>query len=482
MSVIFKDLTYTLTARQLLDSERAISAWIGDDLQQSTRFGLLCDNGVPWAVVDRVLHQSNALNVPLPRHFTQAQLAHVIDDAGLDQIITDAPDVLTGLPGDWICRDTGEFGLQRWVRTNPLKSKRSLPAGTRKITYTSGSTGQPKGVCLSKEAMNIVVNSLANVLRPLQIERHLCLLPLSTLLDNLVSIHIAPALGVETVLPSLSHTGVGYGGLDIATMRACIEQYAPGSMLLVPELLRVLVVSVAMGWRVPTTFKFIAVGGASVSPDLLSAAHAVGLPAYEGYGLSECASVVALNTPGAERKGSVGRVLSHAAVRVDENDEIHVRGATMLGYFGDAEPASDEIATGDLGFIDDDGFLYVRGRCKNMLITSLGRNVSPEWVERELLASPAVGQAVVFGEARAFLSALIYPSRATVSVSDLSAAVATANRSLPEYAQIRRFALLSQPLRVEDGAITTNGRTRREVVLERYRNLIEELYVDAIAS
>jgi len=482
MSIIFKDSNYALTGHQLIDSERAISAWLGDDLQRSTRFGLLCDNGVPWAVADRVLHQSDALNVPLPRHFSQAQLAHVIDDADLEQIITDSPDVLTELPGDWVCRDTGEFGLQRWVRTNRSEPKRLLPVGTSKITYTSGSTGQPKGVCLSRDTMNTVVNSLASVLRSVQIDRHLCLLPLSTLLDNLVSVHVAPALGVETALPSLSHTGVGYGGLDLAKMRACIEQYAPSSMLLVPELLRVLVASVGMGWRVPTTLKFIAVGGASVSPELLSAAHAAGLPAYEGYGLSECASVVALNTPDAERKGSVGCVLSHATVRVDTNNEIHVRGATMLGYFGDAAPTSAEIATGDLGFIDDDGFLYVRGRRKNLLITSLGRNVSPEWVERELLANPAIGQAVVFGEAKPFLTALIYPSLATVTVSDIAAAIATANRGLPEYAHVKRFALLPQPLRVADGAMTANGRTRRDVVFERYQNLIEDLYVDAIAS
>jgi long-subunit acyl-CoA synthetase (AMP-forming) len=330
--------------------------------------------------------------------------------------------------------------------------------------------------------MDSVVNSLVGVLRPLAVRRHLSLLPLSTLLDNLVSVQVAPALGATVLLPSLGETGIGYGGIDIQRMLSCIDRYSPESLLLVPELLRVLVASVTKGWRAPTNLKFIAVGGASVSPELLTAAHAVGLPAYEGYGLSECASVVALNSPAAAHKGSVGRVLPHARIRIDAAGEIHVRGATMSGYLGNDDHAQDEVATGDLGFIDADGFLHVRGRRKNLLITSLGRNVSPEWVERELLASGYIGQAVVFGEAKPFLSCLIYPSSPMVTAAELGAAIDAANRRLPDYAQVRRWALLPQPLRLADGTVTSNGRTRRDVVFSRHQNLIEDLYVDAIAS
>ncbi len=154
----------------------------------------------------------------------------------------------------------------------------------------------------------------------------------------------------------------------------------------------------------------------------------------------------------------------------------------MSGYLGADERVNDEVATGDLGFIDTDGFLHVRGRRKNLLITSLGRNVSPEWVERELLASGSIGQAVVFGESKPFLSCLIYPSSPMVSATDLGAAIDAANRHLPDYAQVRRWALLPQPLRLADETVTANGRTRRDVVFSRYQNLIEDMYVDAIAS
>jgi long-chain acyl-CoA synthetase len=356
MSAAFADTQRTLTSEELITAEQQASAWLAKTPDASVRYGLFADNGIAWAIVDRALHRSSFVNVPLPRHFSEAQLAHVVEDADLDRIMTDDPHKLHQLPGDWRRIDDGILGLQCWARSRPSEQRRlgqrRIPPDTCKVTYTSGSTGNPKGVCLSRASMDSVVHSLVSVLRPLTVRRHLSLLPLSTLLDNLVSLQVAPALGATVSLPSLGETGVGYGGIDIPRMLACVDRYSPESLLLVPELLRVLVASVAKGWRAPANLKFIAVGGASVSPELLTAAHAVGLPAYEGYGLSECASVVALNCPGAARHGSVGRVLPHARVRIDEAGEIYVRGATMSGYLGADERVNDEVATGDLGFID----------------------------------------------------------------------------------------------------------------------------------
>lgn len=482
MMQTFIDHAHTLDAAALMERQAALTEWLQRDVASGCRLGLYADNGVPWAAVARTLHDLRAVTVPLPRHFIASQLAHVIDDAGIDRIITDDPAALAQLPGAWREEDRGPFGLQRWSRVLEAEAQRPLPPGTCKITYTSGSTGHPKGVCLSAEALDTVAASLAAVLRPLGVDRHLSLLPLSTLLDELVSVHVAPLLGASVVLPSLRETGIGYGGLDLERLLGVLTRYSPDSLLLVPELLRVLVAAVARGWRAPSSLKFIAVGGASVAPELLAAAHRAGLPVYEGYGLSECASVVALNSPGAERRGSVGRILPHAAVRIDAAGEIHVRGTTMLGYLGDAAAPGGEIATGDLGALDDDGYLYVRGRRKNLLITSLGRNVSPEWVERELLARNPIAQAVVIGEGRPYLSALLWPTRAETTTAELAAAVEAANAALPDYARVRRWALLPEPLSLRDGTLTTNGRTRRERVLDRYTHLIEGLHDDAIAS
>ena len=447
---------------------------------------MLADNGLGWAVADLALHASRSLNVPLPGYFTPAQVSHALSTVGVDVLLTDEPGRVLGQHEGWRrIGDSPASGLVALGRASPATARPTLPTGTTKITFTSGSTGAPKGVCLGATAIEAVARSLADVIAPLGVTRHLCLLPLATLLDNLAGLVAAPLAGATAVLPTLAETGIRYGGVDARALLACIERHAPDSMILVPELLRLLLGAVRRGWRPPASLRFVAAGGAAVAPDLLSDARRSGLPAYEGYGLSECSSVVALSTPQASRPGSVGRVLPHARVRVDARGELHVRGAVMLGYLdaSGATPVADgEVATGDLGRIDADGFVYVEGRAKNILITSLGRNVSPEWVERELLAQPAIGQAVVFGEARPWLCALLVPSSTTVTAADLAAAVAQANRGLPEYAQVRGWLLAPTAFGAADGSLTANGRPRRDVLLARHAALLDAVYAQPLAS
>jgi long-subunit acyl-CoA synthetase (AMP-forming) len=141
-----------------------------------------------------------------------------------------------------------------------------------------------------------------------------------------------------------------------------------------------------------------------------------------------------------------------------------------------------EIATGDLGEFDSDGFLYVRGRRKNLLITSLGRNLSPEWIARELLVDPAIGQAAVFGDAQPHPVALIVPSRPSIDSARIQASVASANDRLPAYARVRAWRLATAPFSVCDDSLTPNGRLRRQTILHRDAALVASLYETAIAS
>jgi long-chain acyl-CoA synthetase len=462
------------------------SEWLGRLGGADSRHALLADNGIGWAVTDLALHAMRALNVPLPAYFTDGQVAHSLDDAGIDVVLTDEPArVLSLLPGFGTVGESPQTGLVALQRPRTAAQRPPLPPGTTKITYTSGSTAAPKGVCLDVDTIERVARSLAEVTGPLGVTRHLCLLPLATLLDNIAGLVAAPMAGATCVLPSTRSTGVRFGGVDAAALLASISRHAPESMILVPELLRLLVAGCERGWMPPASLKFVAVGGASVAPALLERAAARGLPVYEGYGLSECASVVALNSPGHHRRGSAGRVLPHSRVRIDASGEIHVGGATMLGYLGQAAtvPHAAEVATGDLGEIDADGFLYVRGRLKNLFITSFGRNVAPEWVERELLLDPSVGQAVVFGEARPHAVALLVATRAEVTDTQLGAAIDAANGRLPDYARVRRWMRLRQPFTFADGSLTANGRVRRDVVRARHATLIDSMYDDeALAS
>ena len=138
--------------------------------------------------------------------------------------------------------------------------------------------------------------------------------------------------------------------------------------MLVPELLRVVLMLVQQHPDIAASLRFLAVGGGKVAADLIVLARQLGLPVYEGYGLSECGSVVALNTPVQDRVGSVGQILPHCQITIAEDGEILVQEAAMLGYLGQETSLSSDksiIATGDLGYCDAEGFLWITGRKKN---------------------------------------------------------------------------------------------------------------------
>jgi long-subunit acyl-CoA synthetase (AMP-forming) len=197
---------------------------------------------------------------------------------------------------------------------------------------------------------------------------------------------------------------------------------------------------------------------------------------YEGYGLSECASVVCLNTPAARRTGSVGRPLLHARVRVADDGQIMVSGVTMLGYLGQSPRRPDEEwATGDLGEVDADGYVHVRGRLGNVYITSLGRNVAPEWVEREIVQQPGIRHVMVHGEARPWAVAIVSAADG-VSDAEIARGIAAANARLPEYAQVRRWVRSPESFSFGNGLLTSNGRVRRREILERHGALLARLY------
>ena len=436
------------------------------------------DNGPDWLALDLAIRTLDAVHVPLPTFFSPAQVAHALAGSGADILIVPAdaplPDAFAG------CAAHALGDNLQWLRLDPAPT--TLPSGTACITYTSGTTGTPKGVCLDAAALLSVAQSLADAAAPLSPKRHLCLMPLSTLLENVAGVYAALLSGAQIAVPPLAEVGhTGASGLDVPTLLACLHRYRPESAILLPQLLLALVMAAEQGATLPDSLTFLAVGGGRVGPALLARAEAVGLPVYEGYGLSECASVVCLNRPGASRMGSVGRPLPHAKVSVIDG-ELFVEGVRHLGYLGEADPSSGPIATGDLGHIDADGYVHITGRRKHVFITSFGRNVSPEWVESELLQHPAFAQAIVHGEARPFNVAIVWPRRADLDDDALRAALRDVNRGLPDYAQVRDLVRADAPFSFADGLATSNGRPRRDAILARYRDAVDARYPDPDAS
>jgi long-subunit acyl-CoA synthetase (AMP-forming) len=268
---------------------------------------------------------------------------------------------------------------------------------------------------------------------------------------------------------------MSYGALDPQRLLRSITLHRPESLVLVPELLRLIVRAAQAGYVLPDSLKFIAVGGAPVAPSLLEEAAALRLPVFEGYGLSECGSVVCLNTPNARRMGSVGRALPHVSLSVDDGGQLRVSGWVMSGYLGDTlDEGPQEIATGDLAEIDAEGFVYIRGRLRNLFITSFGRNVSPEWIERELAHEPAIRHALAIGEGRPDVRALVCPAKPELEQAAIVHAVERANERLPDYARVRHVVRMPEAPTLSNGLLTANGRLRRERVLEKFGPLLEQ--------
>lgn len=441
--------------------------------------GLLLDNGPAWVVADLAASAAGITLVPLPGFFSDAQLRHALTDAGVDAILTDQPQRFTGLPG---------VGLEA-TRLDvagtelPMLRMRVVPhrmsAGVAKLTYTSGTTGTPKGVCLSAAAMEAVAASLLEVVGTEAAQRHVCLLPLATLLENIAGVYVPLLAGTTCVVPTLERAGLrGAAGLDAMRMVEALRQHEATSAIFVPQMLQALVSVLEQGAEPLGQLRFLAVGGAPVSPRLLARARALDVPVYEGYGLSECASVVALNAPGRDCPGSVGHLLPHVRVRFAPDGEIEVAGSLFRGYLGAQENSGEAFwPTGDLGHLDEDGFLHLTGRKKNMFITSFGRNVAPEWIERELTLSPAITQAVVFGEARPWNVAIILPC-ADATRAEVDEGVSNANRELPDYARVSAWIAADEAFAVMNGQLTATGRPRRAEILKVYGARIDALYAD----
>ncbi|MGE0674158.1 MAG: AMP-binding protein, partial [Methylibium sp.] len=311
------------------------------------------------------------------------------------------------------------------------------------------------------------------------ITRHLSVLPFAVLLENIAGV-LAPRQRQATCIavPLISVGLHGSSRIDPAQLQTAVEAWQPHSLILQPQMLRAWTMWLRVtGRRAPASLRLVAVGGAAVGAPLLQSARELGIPAYEGYGLSEGASVQTLNLPGADRPGSAGRPLPHARLRIAADGEIEVTGSTFLGYLGSEVPPPDWWPSGDLGTIDAQGFLHVQGRKKQVLITAYGRNVSPEWVETALQSAavgrlPPIAQAVVFGDGRPALSAVLWPLRADLPDAVLQEAVDAANAGLPDYARVRRWVRARAAFDTDTGLATANGRPQRAAIEQLHRDVL----------
>ncbi|GGR73508.1 long-chain-fatty-acid--CoA ligase [Streptomyces aureoverticillatus] len=255
----------------------------------------------------------------------------------------------------------------------------------------------------------------------------------------------------------------------------------------------------ALGGRV----RWALTGGAPIAPHVVDFLRACGIQVYEGYGMTESGGVISLNHPGAVKYGTVGRPIAGCEVRVADDGEVLARGANVFpGYHADeaaTRAALDDdgwLHTGDLGSFDEDGFLRITGRKKDLIITSAGKNLTPSLTELALQASRFVSRAVMVGDRRPHPVALItldaeevagWAARSGLALTEpasadprvralVQEAVDAANAQVSRPARIRAFAVLDEDFTVEDGLLTPSLKVRRRAVTERYAGVVEKLY------
>ena len=448
--------------------------------------GLDLDNGPAWAVLDLAALSAGVTLVPIPPFFSPQQVRHCLKQAGVQAVISDNPERFPVRAGYALTGSAGHLEImeKRLAVFEAVGEGDRVPQGIAKVTYTSGTTGEPKGVMLEWDRVETVADSLASLVSVERGDRHLCLMPLSVLLENIAGLYVPLWEGAAVLLPPLAETGVkGASAVDAGQMLGCLRSFRATTAILTPQTLQRLVEAFEAGAPLPAQLRFAALGGAPVSFSLLERARRLGLPVYEGYGLSECASVTTLNTKLHHKAGSVGRPLPHMKLAISEDGEVLVAGNIVSGYLGDGTPGleGDWWRTGDIGHLDEDGFLYLSGRKRNVFITAFGRNVSPDWVESELVLEESVGQAMVFGEARPWNTAVIVTAPGT-AVDSVSAALARVNRRLPDYARVSRWLIADEPFTPENGLLSGTGRIRRREIYSRYRQRIESMYQEELVS
>jgi long-chain acyl-CoA synthetase len=459
-----------------LDLEHQIKQ-IKEALEQrdypNSPIGIFADNSPHWIAVD-LAAQKIAPLVPIPLFFSPEQILNTINNSGIDSLFTSNKKFAEAIEFKGSGYQVGELHLYHSPKL--LTRTKNVYQNASKVTFTSGTTSKPKGVCLTSEQQWSVAQTLKNALAPLNIKRHLNVLPFAVLLENIAGVYTSILSGAENICLPLGD--IGFEGSSQFNPEKClsvIQSYQIESIILLPQMLHAITSVLDSNDVRKDSLKFVAVGGAKTPTSLLKKAKGLGLPIYEGYGLSECSSVVSLNLPNQERIGSVGKPLANRQIRIAVDGEIEVNGQGAVHYFGEIAQEDKWFATGDIGHLDADGYLYIMGRKKNILITGFGRNISPEWPESLLMESGIIRQTMVIGDARAFLSALIVPMHNQIDDEQIGQFIRNMNVTLPDYAQIKKWILVDE-FNSSNDLLTPNGRLRRDAIIERYHAEIESIY------
>ncbi|HBS49665.1 MAG TPA: long-chain fatty acid--CoA ligase [Rhodobacteraceae bacterium] len=424
---------------------------------------------------------------------------------------------------------------------------KTQPGDTALLIYTSGTTGMPKGAMLSHENIMAAIEAGAHRLPTLEDDQQLCFLPLCHILERDVSIYFPLAAkctvnfaeSPETVFANLQEVSPStltavprvwekiYSQVLILAQEAtptgrwAFAQAIKAGKARAEYLVRGESVPAGVALRYRFWDRLVlrnlrrmlgldqmrrgGTGAAPISPELLKWYWGIGVPIVEGYGMTETAGIATINTLAENKLGTIGKVVPGIEVRIADGGEIQTKGLNNFqGYWRNdektAETFTDDgwLRTGDVGRIDDEGYVTITGRLKDIIITAGGKNITPAEIESRLKFSHYISDAVIIGDRRKYLTALIMIDQENVEkyaqdqkvpfsnfaslcaakeVKDLIAAeVAAVNKEFARVEQIKDFRLIDVLLTAEDEELTATMKLKRSFVEKKHAHLIEDMY------
>ncbi len=529
-------------------------------VRHGDRVALFCENRPEWHIIDFACHLRGAVSVPLYATLPAHQVRYILADSGASILFVSggqraaaALEAVSGLSGVRV------IGIDKGL-ADGLECMADLPGPGRhepppvelseddlaSLIYTSGTTGDPKGVMLTHRNFINQVTTMAPLYPITGQDVSMSFLPLSHVYERTVdyvffhagtqinyveSIERVPAQLTEIrptvmvsvprlyersyikIIAKIQQEGGAKKRLFEWAMRVGRQvkeaewrgqragafargQYAVAKARIFSKILE----------RLGGRLKFTISGGAPLAREVAEFFDIVGLPILQGYGLTESSPVIAANRLDANRIGSVGQVMPGYEVRIAPDGEILARGANIMkGYWGKPELTAEVIDkdgflhTGDVGYLDADGYLFITDRKKDLIVTSGGKNIAPQPIEGRLGATPYIAQAVVIGDKYPYLVALIVPNFENLEAyfaergikglardemashpeteKVIADAVRSINDELAMHERVRRFTILSREFSIEEGELTPTMKVRRRVVGERYRDKIEQMYL-----
>jgi long-chain acyl-CoA synthetase len=551
-----------VTCRQFRDEVVAVArGLIAAGVEPGVRVGLMSHTRYEWTLLDYAIWSVGGVTVPIYETSSAEQVAWILSDSGAVACVVETNehallvagirDHLPSLGEVWQIDAGGVDALiERGERVDPTEievRRRSARADdVATIIYTSGTTGRPKGCVLTHRNMLSDITNAIPVLPNLFHEgaTTLLFLPLAHSFARLIQIGVVQAraamghtaevknladelksyrptfvLSVPRVFEKVYNTArqraqaEGKGKIfdraeqtAVAYSEALDAPAGPGLALRARHLLFDRLVyrrlRKALGGRCTTAIS----GGAPLGARLGHFFRGIGVSVYEGYGLTETSPAAAANVQHAMRIGTVGRPLPGVTIRVEDDGEILIKGGLVFrGYWNNAEATAEALTedgwfrTGDLGHLDDDGFLTISGRKKEIIVTAAGKNVAPVVLEDRVRAHPLVSQCMVIGDRQPFIAALVtideeawprwlaehgHPTDTPVAKAredealraEIQTAIDDANRQVSRAEAIKEFRILPRDFTEASGELTPSLKIKRNVVYENYGADIADIY------